>query len=162
MDPISFIVARHSVWRFDFLSCKVIVGPEDEDGPWYFSLNNRRLWVLKRCGEEGLLENSSIRVRVRPPKSESEMERYTLEKCAVEAKFLREKQPGQVQLETTRLESKTNGDLSPPANELHEEAIESLEAAVMKIENDGEGFDTDTGTDESSIDAPPNPFSVLV
>lgn len=134
MDPISCIVVSHSIWRFDFLSCKVIVGPEAEDGPWYFSLNNRRLWVLKRCREEGLLENNSIRVRVRAPKSESEMERYTLQNCAVEAKFLREKQPGQVQLETTRLESKTNGGLSPPANEWYEGATESLEAAVMKIE----------------------------
>ncbi|KAI2492366.1 hypothetical protein MHU86_22175 [Fragilaria crotonensis] len=33
---------------------QVIVGPMADDGErWYFSLNNRRLWVLKRCREEG-------------------------------------------------------------------------------------------------------------
>jgi hypothetical protein len=72
---------------------KVLVGPETETGTWYFSLNNRRLWVLKRCREEGLLSssNNQIPVRVRAPKSQAEMERYTLEKCALDAKVIREK-----------------------------------------------------------------------
>ena len=70
---------------------QVIVGPIADDGErWYFSLNNRRLWVLKRCREEGLLENNQIRVRVREAKSSSEMERYSLQNCALEAKFLRD------------------------------------------------------------------------
>jgi hypothetical protein len=60
-------------------------------GPWYFSLNNRRLWVLKRCREEGLLSNNLIRVRVRKPKSVNEIERYTLDKCSLDAKLIREK-----------------------------------------------------------------------
>jgi hypothetical protein len=68
---------------------QVLVGPMDEDGkPWYFSLNNRRLWVLKRCREEGLLTNNQIPVRVRKPKSASEIERYTIQNCALEAKFI--------------------------------------------------------------------------
>jgi uncharacterized membrane protein len=61
---------------------KVLVGPESDDGKhrWYFSLNNRRLYVLKRCREEGLLKgtNNLILVRVREPKSQSEIERYTV------------------------------------------------------------------------------------
>lgn len=71
---------------------QVIVGPETEEGPWYFSLNNRRLWVLKRCREEGLLEkfDNLVRVRVRTPKSAAEASRYTLENCALEAKLMRE------------------------------------------------------------------------
>mmetsp|Transcript_56790 Transcript_56790/g.169572 ORF Transcript_56790/g.169572 Transcript_56790/m.169572 type:complete len:300 (-) Transcript_56790:270-1169(-) len=79
----------------------VLVGPpthstEGEEGGnggrWYFSLNNRRLWVLKRCREEGLLEGrgNTIRVRAREWKSDKERERYTVEKCALEAKFIRE------------------------------------------------------------------------
>jgi hypothetical protein len=86
-------------------SRQVIVGPsansndknehvdEQEGGPWYFSLNNRRLWVLKRCREEGLLQSSNnrIRVRVRAPKSAAERERYSVEKCALEAKIVPEK-----------------------------------------------------------------------
>lgn len=74
----------------------VLVGPPPADdeggGRWYFSLNNRRLWVLKKCREEGLLEGqgNTIRARVREWKSDKERERYTVEKCALEAKFMRE------------------------------------------------------------------------
>lgn len=62
---------------------------------WYFALNNRRLWVLKRCREEGLLlENNPhknlIRVRVRTPKSQAETARYTVDKCALQAKVMKE------------------------------------------------------------------------
>mmetsp|Transcript_14101 Transcript_14101/g.22026 ORF Transcript_14101/g.22026 Transcript_14101/m.22026 type:complete len:246 (-) Transcript_14101:145-882(-) len=77
----------------DLPPIQVIVGPEDSGGVWYFSLNNRRLYVLKRCREEGLLDNNLVRVRVRQAKSENEMERYTLENCALEAKFIRERDP---------------------------------------------------------------------
>ena len=76
---------------------QVLIGPDDENddlGPWYFSLNNRRLWVLKECHKEGLLNNerynNKIPVRVRDPKSGTEAERYTVESCALEAKFMRE------------------------------------------------------------------------
>lgn len=69
---------------------QVIIGPEEEGERWYFSLNNRRLWVLKRCREEGLLDNNQIRVRWRQSKSKAEAERYTLQNCAEEAKFVRE------------------------------------------------------------------------
>lgn len=59
---------------------------------WYFSLNNRRLYVLKRCREEGLLipTDNKIPVRVREPKSSSEMERYSVENCVLEAKIVKE------------------------------------------------------------------------
>ena len=81
----------------DLPPIQVLVGPVDEaDGQrWYFSLNNRRLWVFKRCAEEGLLSdtNGKIWVRVREPKSQKEKERYSIENCAVEAKFIRERKP---------------------------------------------------------------------
>ncbi|KAL7540381.1 hypothetical protein ACHAXR_010074 [Thalassiosira sp. AJA248-18] len=69
---------------------QVIIGPDENDGlgPWYFSLNNRRLWVLKQCHREGILDNISVRVRT--PKSGAEAERYSIENCALEAKFMRE------------------------------------------------------------------------
>jgi hypothetical protein len=51
--------------------------------------------VLKRCREEGLLANNQIRVRVRSAKSSLETERYTLDNCAVEAKFIRERDPNE-------------------------------------------------------------------
>ncbi len=59
---------------------------------WFFSLNNRRLWVLKRLREEGFLEanNNKVFVRVRAPKSKQERERYNVENCALEAKIVPE------------------------------------------------------------------------
>ena len=77
---------------------QVIAGVGDEEG-WYFTLNNRRLWVLKRCREEGLLKNNEIRVRVRMPKSAAEAERYSVKNCALEAKFLRERLKNDVKLD---------------------------------------------------------------
>ena len=73
----------------DMPPIQVIPGP---DG-WYFALNNRRLWVLKRCREEGLLKDGLIRVRVREAKSAVELERYSIKNCALEAKFMREQAP---------------------------------------------------------------------
>jgi len=65
--------------------------PEGEQ--WYYSLNNRRLWVLKQCRAEGLLEmqNNEIRVRIRSAKCKREQERYTVQNCSLDAKFIREK-----------------------------------------------------------------------
>ena len=81
----------------DLPPIQILLGPiEEETGqPWYFSLNNRRLWVLKRCREEGLLlPNNQIYARVRKPKSEQEACRYTVENCALEAKIIPEKRRG--------------------------------------------------------------------
>ncbi|KAL7462671.1 hypothetical protein ACHAXS_003044, partial [Conticribra weissflogii] len=88
-------IRRGDLSPLDLPPIQVLVGPDENDGlgPWYFSLNNRRLWVLKRCEEEGLLDSfhGMIPARVRVPKSRAEVDRYTVENCAVEAKFMREK-----------------------------------------------------------------------
>jgi hypothetical protein len=79
----------------DLPPIQVIIGNVTSvDGkPWYFSLNNRRLWVLKECHKEGLLErqNNMIKVRTRPFKSKREEERYTVQNCSLEARFMQEK-----------------------------------------------------------------------
>jgi hypothetical protein len=95
---------------------KVIVGPDENDGlgPWYFSLNNRRLWVLKRCKEEGLLENGLVRVRVRQSKSGNEASRYTIDNCAVEAKFIREKAAPKQDDKKSVSESNLLKEIEPP------------------------------------------------
>mmetsp|Transcript_12811 Transcript_12811/g.30278 ORF Transcript_12811/g.30278 Transcript_12811/m.30278 type:complete len:146 (-) Transcript_12811:259-696(-) len=56
---------------------QVLVGPDGDDGmgPWYFSLNNRRLWVLKQCHREGLLDNERYGNMIR---SESASRRATV------------------------------------------------------------------------------------
>jgi hypothetical protein len=77
------------------VSLQVIVGPETADGPWYFGLNSRRLWVLKKCREEGLLENNRIYVRVRECKSDAEASRYSVANCALEAKIVPDKPSGE-------------------------------------------------------------------
>ena len=51
----------------------------------FYSLNNRRLYVFKQLCAEGLL--SSIEVRVREMK-EHERTRYTVEKCALQARYM--------------------------------------------------------------------------
>eukprot|EP00804_Cyclotella_cryptica_P016042 CCRYP_004182-RA/>CCRYP_004182-RA protein AED:0.45 eAED:0.08 QI:0/-1/0/1/-1/1/1/0/121 len=60
-------------------------------GPWYFLLNNQRLWVWKRLWEEGLQESGVVPVRGREAKNRGERERYTLENCVVGAKIIWER-----------------------------------------------------------------------
>ena len=119
----------------DLPPIQVLVGPVDEaDGQrWYFSLNNRRLWVFKRCADEGLLSdtNGKIWVRVREPKSQKEKERYSIENCAVEAKFIRERKP----------------DAAPKAN--NEAKVEEDEARKKSEEEDQT---KDTGDDEKDAE----------
>lgn len=59
------------------------------DGGHVFSLNNRRLFVLKCLREKGLLPNNMITVRTRPGKAH-ELERYTPERCSLKGKIMRE------------------------------------------------------------------------
>ena len=151
---------------------QVIVGPEDNDGPWYFSLNNRRLWVLKRCRDEGLLENNHnlIRVRVRQPKSGGEEGRYTLENCSVEAKFIREKDPNQKECklegkkpDSATTLSSTNVDDSRFTNLDTEEATKGVKAGLKETQEDNFKEDSASDSDESSdVGASTNPFSALI
>ena len=53
------------------------------DGSVYYSLNNRRLWVLKQCKERGLVDH--IRVRVRP--EDKGTIKYSQETCVLHAKL---------------------------------------------------------------------------
>ena len=52
-----------------------------------FSINNRRLWVLKRCREQGLLgPEGLIRVRVKREDPRNPL-RWSAETCRLEAKL---------------------------------------------------------------------------
>ena len=56
-------------------------------GAPYFSLNNRRLFVLKELRSKGII--SEINVRVKPPlDSKRERDRYTVDKCSLSAKLM--------------------------------------------------------------------------
>jgi len=76
----------------DLPPIQVLVGSGSSDG-WYFSLNNRRLWVLKQLRDGGFLEEQGnlVKVRLRQPKSQSEQERYNISNCALNARIIVEK-----------------------------------------------------------------------
>jgi hypothetical protein len=156
-----------------FIMKQVIVGPEDHDGPWYFSLNNRRLWVFKRCREEGLLENNVILVRVREPKSGSEEDRYTVENCAVEAKFIREKAPNQSKcndaggdFQVDKLyQAGTNHSskcIDEPRERFDSEDGKVDLASGDKSANGEADAAADSDGDDSYVGATLNPFSALM
>ena len=54
-------------------------------GPWFFSLNNRRLYVFKLLREEGVLDVVPVRVRAM---KDHEVQRYTETNCTLTARFL--------------------------------------------------------------------------
>jgi hypothetical protein len=147
------------------------MGPETEDGDrWYFSLNNRRLWVYKRCREEGLLRatNNQIAVRVRAPKSVAEQNRYTLEKCALEAKLMREGPSHNAAESATKTEaSKDTPSLVATKTTVVEKTkdlgtlVDSLQSTTLATDSlDVSSSDDDSST-EPMTGSRKNPFSLL-
>lgn len=64
----------------------VIVGTDGH----IFSLNNRRLYVLKSLRSRGLLPNNKILVRTKPALPR-ELSRYTVDRCSLKATVMWEK-----------------------------------------------------------------------
>mmetsp|Transcript_14420 Transcript_14420/g.23932 ORF Transcript_14420/g.23932 Transcript_14420/m.23932 type:complete len:203 (+) Transcript_14420:104-712(+) len=54
-----------------------------------FSLNNRRLYVIKHIQSLGLLQQNTITVLIKPA-LEREKKRYTIERCVLQAKIMKE------------------------------------------------------------------------
>jgi hypothetical protein len=163
----------------DLPPIQVIVGPDENDGkgPWYFSLNNRRLWVLKRCREEELLKNNAIRVRVREAKSVNEEERYNLKNCVVEARFMREQQPsassthGVIEQQGTKNMKESNDSMNQHEAVMDEPHSDASSNKVDQQGNDSNGkyslnhdkkcvddSDDDDGMEKSSFY---NPFCLV-
>ncbi|KAG7351251.1 hypothetical protein IV203_010611 [Nitzschia inconspicua] len=159
----------------DLPPIQVLVGPSDENGePWYFSLNNRRLWVLKRLRDEGFLEpfGNKIHVRVRTHKSEQERERYSVENCALEAKLVREKphkRKGSTKMtncsEVRNGQPETSNEIILDRNENNDESgddatngeKEVIDNVAVKRSHGRKGFgvlmmEDDSDNDESSSD----------
>jgi hypothetical protein len=155
-------IRRKEMKPSDLPPIQVIVGPQTEDGPWYFSLNNRRLWVLKRCREEGLLDKNQIRVRVRSPKSSAEAIRYSLENCALEAKMMKESAPGEKKRDATRTKESDSEAPATPGLDLGEELNPQPLLSLQEDDNADADADDRSDSDESD-DAPgySNPFSAL-
>jgi hypothetical protein len=155
----------------DLPPIQVLLGPVDQKTgePWYFSLNNRRLWVLKRCREEGLLPNNQVFVRVRKPKSDQEALRYSLENCVVEAKFMAEKPRGNNHLPPDNDDSGVGGIQESDAvtgskgrkvETLHDEKSKDTLLGHNNKSSDEEDMDTDDSDDDEQVGSS-NRFSAL-
>ena len=148
----------------DLPPIQVLVGPDADDGmgPWYFSLNNRRLWVLKQCHKEGLLERqgNKIMVRVRVPKSDSERERYSVQNCSLDAKFMREGRPKQTDGKSTDKKAETVGQTD--GKEAGQFQAEKDKLVTQKVENEVSQQEASSES-ESEDDGGEytNPFSAL-
>jgi len=148
------------------------VGPETADGPWYFGLNSRRLWVLKRCREEGLLENNRIYVRVRECKSDAEASRYSVANCALEAKIVPDKPPGEerksrdvagkVSTKVVEDSSEDDSDEGRPTSKSKGKKKSKEVAAFenLKIGGGGSSSDEDSDSDDEPVSSS-NRFSAL-
>ena len=152
---------------------QVLVGPDENDGlgPWYFSLNNRRLWVLKQCHKEGILDNerynNTIAVRVRLPKSNAESERYTVDNCALEAKFIREgKKKGKTKKNGSVVQSETNDNsddtevsFSNEFRNVHVDNVDNQNCDETSCKS--KEYNSDSESESSDDIAHDNPFSLL-
>lgn len=63
------------------------------DGTNYFSLNNRRLYVLKALHQLGVLDKVVVRLKS-PPDSRRMTGKYTAAKCSLTSTLMRERAPG--------------------------------------------------------------------
>jgi hypothetical protein len=152
-------IRRKEMTPSDLPPIQVIVGPQTEDGPWYFSLNNRRLWVLKRCREEGLLDKNQIRVRVRSPKSSAEASRYSLENCALEAKMMKESAPSEKKRDDTRTKESYSEAQATAGLDLGEQ-FKPQPLLPLQVDDDVDSNDS-SDSDESDDFETPNRFSAL-
>lgn len=66
-----------------------VVSSTIEGKTFYFSLNNRRLYTLKKIRSLGLLKDNIVRVRLKAALPR-ERERYTPERCSMEATIMKE------------------------------------------------------------------------
>ena len=56
----------------------------------FYSLNNRRLFVLKELNKLGLLVNNQAKVRIKAP-NDKEKKRYTPTRCSLVATIMKER-----------------------------------------------------------------------
>jgi hypothetical protein len=148
----------------DLPPIQVLMGPEQEDGQkWYFSLNNRRLWVLKRLREEGLLEqyDNKVFVRVRAPKSNQERERYSVKNCALEAKIIPENNRGKGK-NRSKPKSGTNKDDKVEEAETSSPALRAPTKATENTVNEDDSDEDDSEDDDSATGRSANRFGVLL
>jgi hypothetical protein len=149
----------------DLPPVQVLMRPEEqEDGQkWYFSLNNRRVWVLKRLREEGLLEqyDNKVFVRVCAPKSSQERERYSVKNCALEAKIIPENNRGKGK-NRSKPKSDTNKDDKVEEAETSSPALRAPTKATENAVNEDDSDEDDSEDDDSATGRSASRFGVLL
>ena len=141
---------------------QVLIGPttDDDQGPWYFSLNNRRLWILKQCYKEGLLDNNTIAVRVRLPKSDAERERYCIQNCALEAKFIRESNPNKKKKAMVKAKEKVKSDTDSKDREDTTQLTNDFSQMSTSIKDEEDDGSSDESSDDDDKVVASNPFAL--
>lgn len=140
-------------------------GSKESNEPWYFSLNNRRLWVLKRLRDEGLLEpfGNKVFVRVRSPKSQQERERYCVENCALEAKIVAEKSNTTKASKKTKNNNNMNDHQSTDDNDnANVRNGESSDQRARDLFGTYESIVASDSDSDSDSDLPSNRFGALL
>ncbi len=80
-----------------------------ENGQFFFSLNNRRLYVLKELRKKGLLPNDQIRVRIKQANPQ-ECTRYVVGKCALNASIMKEFDKNKIENDNKKDENPNDDD----------------------------------------------------
>ncbi len=96
-----------------------------ENDGHYFSLNNRRLYVLKKLRTDGLLPNNSVKVYIKTA-LEREKRKYTPEHCALEARIMNEHSTTSAE----ESESTTSSSTTKPSADIEPALDNSVEVAT--------------------------------
>lgn len=101
---------------------QIVIIQQDEN--LYYSMNNRRLWVLKKLREKGALKDNKVLVRVRPqPETRRLKDKFSIDRCSDTAKFMREK-PSPAAKDGAQKGGKTGGVATAGAAAADEEESE--------------------------------------
>ena len=112
------------------------------------SLNNRRLYVLKKLREAGALKNNEVKVRLKPALAR-ELERYTKDRCSLKATIMLERsgdggsREGDAGETVTSLTGFLGSDVSENASEV---------GAVARVTSAVEAVELDVKIEESTIE----------
>ncbi|GMI55689.1 hypothetical protein ScalyP_jg5008 [Parmales sp. scaly parma] len=151
-------ILREGTGSLDDVPVIEIIDPRDlpdevnfeEDGsPVFYGLNNRRLWVMKRLREEGLVETIGVRTRV--CKSDKERATYTISSRSKKATFVREKAFKVVE----------KGKKSKIEVVEEEEVIDVEIVDDINFDNDNESECSSDSSSSGEINAAFNPFAAL-
>ena len=87
------------------------------NGEFYFSLNNRRLYVLKELRKKGILDKNQIKVRIKQANMQ-ECNRYVASKCSLQASIMKEYDKNKIDNDNDDNNDNNNNDDNDDNNKL--------------------------------------------